>query len=658
MSLIKNNPTDNICQQIDELKKSIQVLVNLDTEGKIVFTEVKNENVHQNIYKTVLIIKNVLTNNKIYEENTNWQFLLDNNFEFAKLIVDIWSKLASIYSQLILKPNTIISEQNPNENADFDERNASIFRYLCLITNTLTKNQYLNDELLKFNSLLIENSLINQLIHFYDQKVKEQHIKFSYELIILVKTIRNISKNTIDKNIWKSLEVETKLKESSLMSNPEFIKTFNGLTQRINQKTPVECLEYFSTLSAIEFIESKQAYIDIYLLKKLLKKPVFDNFQIFIDYKCIDIFSKLLLKYFEIKSELDYQNYKESIDDANEEADLNERKISIFDSLLFIINKLAFKSINLGLYLNKKTFIKILYDFALDDQFIKNSTMSIKNTIFSNLTILVLYSDENKFDWLNIVSIDSLIKILENTTNSYIARQINIIIGYLANDDQIQQLKQIENYSNELLKHLELIANKFESNEVLKKIKCDYLTESKRMVKDLYSSHFNGMLTGTLNLMIRLSINQKEKKKFYLNGIKSTKIIIYKGNDVEKYFALKLLAQLCFDREISNEISKDKKLIEYLTSFNMQDSKLILELKTVCNTIIWLIKQNEIVIDNIITNTEENLREDKHIMISYSWSTQDECIAVKNELQKLNYKIWMDIDQVILITKKTIFKNI
>ena len=115
---------------------------------------------------------------------------------------------------------------------------------------------------------------------------------------------------------------------------------------------------------------------------------------------------------------------------------------------------------------------------------------------------------------------------------------------------------------------------------------------------------------------------------------------------------------MCFDREISNEISKDKKLIEYLTSFNMQDSKLILELKTVCNTIIWLIKQNEIVIDNVITNTEENLREDKHIMISYSWSTQDECIAVKNELQKLNYKIWMDIDQVILITKKTIFKNI
>ena len=39
MSLIKNNPTDNICQQIDELKKSIQVLVNLDAEGKIIYTK-------------------------------------------------------------------------------------------------------------------------------------------------------------------------------------------------------------------------------------------------------------------------------------------------------------------------------------------------------------------------------------------------------------------------------------------------------------------------------------------------------------------------------------------------------------------------------------------------------------------------------------------
>jgi hypothetical protein len=657
MSLLKNNLFDNVSQQIDELRNSIQRLADLNKEFKLVFTDSNNNIEHKNIYKTLLFVKNTLTNNKIYEENTNWQFLFDENF--AKIIVDIWSNLVVIYSELTLKPITDINDQNPNENADFDERNASIFRYMCLITFNLTKNQYLNDELVKFNSsLLVGNNLINQLTNFFDQKLMEQQVKFSYELIILAKIIRNISKNMIDKNIWKSLDVEKKLKESSLMNYPEFRTSVNGLFQRINQKTPVQCLEYFSRLSTIEFIESKQAYIDFFLLKKLLKKPIFDNFQIFIDFNCMEIFSKLLLTFFKIKADLDYQNYKESIDDANEKADLNERKISIFDCLLFVINKLSFKSINLGLYLNKKTLIKILYDFALDEEFIKNSITSIKNNVFSNLTILVLYSDENKNDWLDTVSIDSLIKILENISNSYISRQINILIGYLANDEQIQKLKQIENYSNELLNHLETIAKKFESNETLRKIKCEYLTESKRMVKDLYSSHYNGMLTGTLNLMIRLSINQKEKKKFYSGGINSTKTIIYKGNDLEKYFALKLLAQLCFDKEISMEISKDTKLIEFLTSFNMLNSSSNLkpELNTVCNNIIWLIKQNEIAIDNLKTNESKDKNNDeksrtkgKHIMISYSWSTQEECIAVKNELQKLDYKIWMDIDQVILI---------
>lgn len=38
--------------------------------------------------------------------------------------------------------------------------------------------------------------------------------------------------------------------------------------------------------------------------------------------------------------------------------------------------------------------------------------------------------------------------------------------------------------------------------------------------------------------------------------------------------------------------------------------------------------------------------DDKHIMISYNWESRPICIRIKNELQKLNYKVWMDVDQI------------
>lgn len=38
--------------------------------------------------------------------------------------------------------------------------------------------------------------------------------------------------------------------------------------------------------------------------------------------------------------------------------------------------------------------------------------------------------------------------------------------------------------------------------------------------------------------------------------------------------------------------------------------------------------------------------DERHIMISYQWSHQDILLKVRDQLQELGYKVWMDVDQM------------
>lgn len=611
------------------------------------------ENDNQTIYEAFLFVNKILANTEYYDSNFDWSFLSANENEFAKFIITAWSTVLT----LCLKFNFLnlkIEEENSDPKADLNERNISIFHYLNDITNLLTKNQYLNDDLIMFNSILLQEKLLGVLVEFLQVRF-EPNDKINIELIKIASTIRNISKNAfnLDKKIWTKLDIENKLKNVSLINDSNYKSIVNGVFMRIRQKNVREFLEHYSQIKDYKkLIRSKTSYVDFYLLKKLLKKPIFNDFHIFIQLNSFELFYSMLVELCEIKNKLNYNDYVEQTEDPDLDSVSNQRKISIFDSLLFIINKLAFKSVHLALYLNKKSLIKLLYDFVQDEDFIKLSLISIKNTLFSNLTILVLYSDENKNDWYDLDSFQISLELLKKyTDNAYITRQINIILAYLANDNQIEMLKEIEDYTNVLLIHLNQIAKKMENNEPLKKIKCEYLTETKKMIKGLYSSYFNGMLTGTLNLLYRLAINKKEKEKVFLTQMESIRIILFKGNELEKYFALKLLAQLCFDQKISQEIAKDTQLINHLNSLitiyvnNLSENqinnkeRLDEELLTVCRNIIWQTSLKE-------TEINKDLDVNKHIMISYSWNFQPICIRIKKELEKLNYKTWMDVDQV------------
>jgi len=598
------------------LKKSIELLSTKKKQVDFFDTESQN---------AISSLRDVFFSDEFFTSSTDWSFLTS---DFAKLIITIWSQLK----------------------LELQTKEASTYIFHCMNETTfqVTKNQFVNDDLLAFCHLLYEKKLLKKLMVFFDADLNIQE----EELIQLAKTIRNISKNSlfIDRKLWTSLNIEEKLLNANVESD-QYRTTVKGTILRLKQKNLNETVHYMMSLDQNRVIEDKQVYIDLYFLTKLVKKPNFTvDPKTLMELKFLELFVSLLIQFYRNERYLlNFEDYTERVDDPNEEADLNERKISILNCLLFILNKIAFKSPYLGLYLNNKKLIAILLDFIQDEEFIDKSSVSIKHNLFSNLTILGIYSDENKQEWLDLDAIRILEKFSESKLfNGYIARQINILFGYLVNDEKIQTSPIISKYIDILLTNLNLIASKFEKGEPLKKLKIEYITDTKKLVKS-FSSYSDGLLTGTLNLLQRFAVSQNTKKKIYESEMHSIQTIIFEGNDSEKYFALKLLAQLCFD--YAKDLYKNATLTAYLDTqiakeCSSEESSLHDEIKIVCKNIIWFIKKSVTYQADPAETQSDSKTAGKHIMISYSWSTQEICIRIKNDLEKLNYTTWMDVDQV------------
>ena len=70
--------------------------------------------------------------------------------------------------------------------------------------------------------------------------------------------------------------------------------------------------------------------------------------------------------------------------------------------------------------------------------------------------------------------------------------------------------------------------------------------------------------------LYKLAVNDKLRSDiYYFNNNKfhdSLKTIIFKSNEIERKYALRLLCQLSFNEQIAKDISNDKELMEFLYS--------------------------------------------------------------------------------------------
>ncbi len=148
--------------------------------------------------------------------------------------------------------------------------------------------------------------------------------------------------------------------------------------------------------------------------------------------------------------------------------------------------------------------------------------------------------------------------------------------------------------------------------------------------------------------LYHLAVNDNIKKEIYekYSMRECAKSIILKGNEVEKEYTLKLLYQLCFDDEVAKNIAKnlENDLKALIKDPNLKRKNI----KKYCKGIFWMTRDEETRNSSKLALTKINQEPTalKHLMISYNRDSRDLCLSIKSELEKLGYKIWIDIEDI------------
>ena len=163
-------------------------------------------------------------------------------------------------------------------------------------------------------------------------------------------------------------------------------------------------------------------------------------------------------------------------------------------------------------------------------------------------------------------------------------------------------------------------------------------------------SSLNLNLVSVLKALYRLAMVDGYKYFIYFEHkmCEYLRVIIHNGNNVELEHALTLLYQLCFELRICKDVYGDKDFYEKIIELQQNQH---LNLINIANGLIWLLKnkngenENEYSLrtESASTKQSETLKfsSDKHIMISHSIQSRDICLNLKEELEKMKYKVWL-----------------
>ena len=128
-----------------------------------------------------------------------------------------------------------------------------------------------------------------------------------------------------------------------------------------------------------------------------------------------------------------------------------------------------------------------------------------------------------------------------------------------------------------------------------------------------------------------------------------------KGNLIEIYYTLELLAQFTFNEVIKQSINESKEYDDILESLmirtlvNEDDTQVYSSIRRVVEQIKWnLNKENRHSGASSIGSLGAlSLNStDQHIMISYNSSSRDLCLKIKRELELMEYKVWIDVNTI------------
>ena len=383
--------------------------------------------------------------------------------------------------------------------------------------------------------------------------------------------------------------------------------------EKINRKhVLITHLTSFNEIT--EPYDSYQVYELVFKLYVLISdNPTNDDLRLFIDYKSEIMFVKLLKYFTQINNEFKYEhsdtnaninnnNYNPSVDDLDQTADLNKRRLFIFSSLMQIINQLLFKLVKFNLAFIQNDGLNVFFDLVRNKKFLqKLSEFDLKtlSSIVNSLNLLSRYfdySDEFKQIWIDSKITAVLMDIALHFKIFKIIRFVYLILANISDLDAVHSLPDINQVIRSLVSDMNSFVNYFKETPYITRIKIEKFDFHKQ-INEYEVSFLNGKsLIGILYSLNKFATDPIIKYKIWeaIYAKTSLKYIILNGNEIEKLYALRLLENLCPIDECVEFCMFDTALHNCLICLSKNRNTKIEECRLVSRRIIELTSKRDI----------------------------------------------------------------
>jgi hypothetical protein len=252
---------------------------------------------------------------------------------------------------------------------------------------------------------------------------------------------------------------------------------------------------------------------------------------------------------------------------------------------------------------------------------------------------------------------------------------VYMTLSHIVKDKEIDEMADIFEIVDNVMRLVSSAADQIESSSECPRVKVDLEDDRVERVcavsdEDEIKWDFVELMAG----LYRIAVNDKIKYYIYVNC--NFNKIVYKiltyGNVVEQEFCVRILYQMSFDEKICEIVVEDERLLALVkhviatTELNESSSKLL----QYCNNLNWLLDNNSnktikyVSRDDSIDSEEKSVSMDSSrssevhvdkvvseaarlkLMISYNKENRDLCLKMKECLEKLNFNIWIDVEQI------------
>ena len=325
----------------------------------------------------------------------------------------------------------------------------------------------------------------------------------------------------------------------------------------------------------------------------------------------------------------------------------------------------------LRLFLLEKSRLQWIIGVIRNENFLSNAFKYdlnlVRSTIF-DINWISKLADMNKSDWRSLNAIPALLNLLKRAAERY-KLYIYMACANIADDKEIEEITEIQSSIETFVSFVNQTANDLKHGCVermplqFKDDEDDHKNEAITSYDVCYCMDFDNnasvSITGNLLAIYRLSINPATKWTIWsiVNFKESLKTFLRDGNDIEKLYSIQVMAQLAFDKKVLDQMLEDKELVNLISSLAQDNQNASYAHLTQTTKARKIAKQmawsfDEIEKDKLKSSTKPMLNEEKddnknkHIMISYNTGSRELCLRIKEELEKNNHKVWIDVNEV------------